>query len=125
MRTLGVKEMSKAITENMLGARARLLQILAPGATVVTIVRHVSKSGMSRAIDAYTYVTDETTGRVSLLWLSPLVAKATGLKFSDTHEALWVSGCGMDMGYHVVNCLSRALSDPEAPAPFKLQHERL
>ena len=84
-------------------AVTKLRELLAPGDTVHTVLRHVAQSGMSRAIDCYKLDGGESR------WLSPLVAKVTGFRFSDKREALMVGGCGMDMGFHVVSTLSRVL----------------
>lgn len=85
-------------------ALERLRDSVKPGDTVYTVLRHVSRSGMSRAIDAYAH--DEDGAHV---WLSPLVAKVTGYGFSRRYEALTVTGCGMDMGFELVYTLSHAL----------------
>ena len=84
-------------------AVTKLCELLVPGDTVHTVLRHVAQSGMSRAIDCYKLDGGEAR------WLSPLVAKATGFQFSDKWKALVVDGCGMDMGFHVVSTLSRVL----------------
>lgn len=75
------------------------------GDTIHTILRHVSKSGMSRSISCVLIRDGEN---VQLLdhWLAMLLdyridqGRGGGLK---------VSGCGMDMGYSVIYSLSRAL----------------
>ena len=84
-------------------AVTKLRELLAPGDTVHTILRHVARSGMSRVIGCYKLDGGEAR------WLSPLVAKVTGFRFSDKWKALVVGGCGMDMGFHVVSTLSRVL----------------
>jgi hypothetical protein len=88
-------------------ARRRLLEILDPGDTVTTVLRHVSASGMSRRIDLYAIKCDH--GRPYKLWLSRLAAIAAGWTFDEAHECVRVSGCGMDMGYHLVSNLSSTL----------------
>ena len=80
-----------------------LRKILHPGETVYTVLRRVSRSGMSRVIDCY--VINDNTPR----WLSYRVAKALGWAFSDKPEGIKIDGCGMDMGFHIVNSLSGAL----------------
>lgn len=80
-----------------------LRDLLKPGATVYTILRDVSRSGMSRNIDV------QYLGDGEPRWLSSLVAKATGFTFNPKRECLRVGGCGMDMGFHVVSTLSRVL----------------
>lgn len=80
-----------------------LREIVKPGDTVFTILRHVSRSGMLRAIDCYVYRDNEPR---RITWS---VAKACGFTYSRRHEALTVGGCGMDMGFHVVYTLGRVL----------------
>jgi hypothetical protein len=80
-----------------------LRALLKPGDTLHTVLRYKSSSGMSRGIDVY--LLHEQKGD----WLSYLVAKATGFRFNDKNECLSISGCGMDMGFHVVNTLSAVL----------------
>lgn len=77
-----------------------LREILKPGTTVFTILRHVSASGMSRLIDLY-IIEDNQPSR--LTWSA---SKALDYPYSRKREALRVVGCGMDMGYHVVYSLS-------------------
>ena len=89
-------------------AKERLRELLEPGDTIWTVLRHVSRSGMYRTIDCYKlYVTEK--GEVDRLWLSRLVARAGVGRFDEKREAVGVSGCGMDMGFHIVNSLSYAL----------------
>ena len=80
-----------------------LRALFPPGSTAHTILRHVSRSGMSRAIDVYKLAGDDARR------CSRLVSEATGITFSEKREALQVGGCGMDMGFHVVYELSHAL----------------
>jgi hypothetical protein len=86
-------------------AIAELRETLKPGTTVYTVLRHVSRSGMSRDIDVYA-MEDNEPRRIT--WS---VAQATGIRYDRKAEALKVGGCGMDMGFHVVYNLSRALYD--------------
>ncbi len=73
-----------------------------PGSTAGTALRHVSRSGMRRAINVYD-LTDAAA------YLSPRVAVAADLDWSDRYEAITVDGCGMDMGFSIVYSLSGAL----------------
>ncbi len=95
--------MSKVSDRERESARETLRDILKPGMTVYTVLRHVSRSGMSRQIDVI-HMQDG-----SPRWLSRLVSKAVGIPFSEKKESLTVGGCGMDMGFHVVYELSSAL----------------
>ncbi len=83
-----------------------LREILKPGDTVYTKLEHVSRSGMSRVISPYIIRDNEP---VCLEWK---VGKALGWPLTPTgsrHEGIRVSGCGMDMGFHLVYTLSRVL----------------
>jgi hypothetical protein len=82
-----------------------LRKILKPGDRVYGIVRTVSRSGMSRTIDFYTFQAGDRCDRVYLSgWI------ATALDYKRTEQgALKVGGCGMDMIFHVVYSLGYVL----------------
>ena len=82
--------------------KAELRKLLIPGAKVYCILRSVSASGMSRAISLY--VKSEGDMRS----IDSLSADALGYKLAKK-EGLLVSGCGMDMGFHLVYSLGCAL----------------
>ena len=82
--------------------KAELRQLLVPGAKVYCILRSVSASGMSRSISLY--VKSEGDMRN----VDSLIADALGYKLSKKTGVL-VSGCGMDMGFHLVYALGCAL----------------
>ena len=81
----------------------QLREWLKPGDTVFTVLRHVSRSGMSRLIDCYIIEGNEAH------WISSRVAKAVGFSFDDKKDSIRVGGCGMDMGFHIVYELSHVL----------------
>jgi hypothetical protein len=90
-------------------ALEQLRELIKPGDTVRTILRHRSASGMTR-------------------WISPVVITADGARDvswqagrvlgwpvqTRGHDGIEVGGCGMDMGFHLVYSLSRDLY-PEYP----------
>lgn len=80
-------------------AITQLREMVKPGDTLYTICRHVSRSGMSRRISVY------TADHKMIDWL---VCQATGMTLAK-HEGISVGGCGMDMGFHVVESLSSVL----------------
>lgn len=82
--------------------RQQLRELFPIGSTVYTILKSVSSSGMSRHIEVIAH-TPEGPVNVSLR-----VAKLLGYRTSKD-GALVVSGCGMDMGFHVAYSLSRTL----------------
>lgn len=86
-------------------ARDRLREMLKPGDTVHTIVRHVSASGMTRWIDCYAI-----SNRGELIYLTALTAWALGTDANrGKHDGIKREGCGMDMGFDLVYNLGRAL----------------
>ena len=80
------------------GARETLRELLPPGTTVFTVLRHVSRSGMSRSIDAY--LVTEHDGQPDHRWLSRLISKATGISFDERREALKMNGAGHGLRDH-------------------------
>lgn len=84
-------------------AQEELRKILKPGQTVYTILRHVSKSGMSRNISVVIIENGEPRE------ISYLVARALGDKMDASTGGIKVSGCGMDMGFHLVDNLRYTL----------------
>ena len=89
----------------------QLRELLHPGDTVYTILRHVSRSGMSRVIQPVIIRDNETS---DLTWL---VCKLDMWPRHKRYDGLTVGGCGMDMGFHLVYELSRILF----PAGFAVE----
>lgn len=79
-------------------------EIFPAGATVTTIVRHVSKSGMSRAVQVL--AVSESGGIEDVSWL---VARALGWRLDPRHGGVRVTGTGMDMCFHLTYSLSQTL----------------
>jgi hypothetical protein len=74
------------------------------GSVVNTVIRHVSASGMTRAISVLAI---EEDGR---LWnVSGLVARALDWKLHPQYPGVKVTGAGMDMAFHLVYSLSAVL----------------
>lgn len=94
--------MTKAQKAEQEEARERLRKMLRPGQTVYTVLRHVSRSGMMREISLHAAEGSE------VLWLTGLAARAMGERVGKL-EGIRASGCGMDMGFHLVYSLSRVL----------------
>ena len=86
-------------------AKADLLDLVSPGATIWCVLRSVSASGMSRAIDFYIMRDDRP------LWLSGYISVLMELRRAK--RGLTVQGCGMDMGFHVVGNLAYRLFGAE------------
>ncbi len=98
-----------------------LRKILHKGSTVYTILKHVSRSGMTRGIDCYAIVgvgglcvTGNNLGIYGKpIWITSYVGHAIDqpqpIDYWRKSLGLKIGGCGMDMGFHVVNSLSYAL----------------
>jgi hypothetical protein len=98
--------MTKAQKAEQAEAVERLREILKPGDTVYTILRHVSKSGMLRHVSPVKMTDDGPW------YLTYWVAKAAGYKTaSGASYAVKMTGCGMDMGFALVYALSRVLEE--------------
>jgi hypothetical protein len=82
----------------------RLREIFKPGDTVYTVLRHVSRSGMSRSISI---LYSENPGDV--VDVSFLLVRAMDYRFDRDRGGVKVGGCGMDMGFHLVYNMSHVL----------------
>ena len=94
--------MTKATKAEQEQAKEQLHRILKPGSTVYTILRHVSRSGMSRVISLLV----ESDGRIiNIDWAASKLLEG----YNDRHGGCKASGCGMDMGFALVYNLGRRL----------------
>lgn len=83
-------------------ARESLKKMLKPGDCIYTILQSVSKSGMSRKIKL---VVGDGENKISdITWY---VSQTLEERMND--GAIVVKGCGMDMGFYLVERLSRVL----------------
>lgn len=107
------KRMTKAERERQEREEVRqtLRSILDPGDRVYCVLRHVSRSGMSRRIDLYKIDGDE------LRWLSALASRLIGWNLGPRADGIKVQGCGMDMGFHLVYTLGALLWPDGTPEP--------
>lgn len=95
--------MTKAQKKERDRAREYIHRWVEPGDTLYTILRHCSRSGMSRSIQV---VKMEETG---LVYLGYNAALAIGMPYDRKNEGVKMGGCGMDMGFALVYELSHAL----------------
>lgn len=95
---------SKATKQERADSMAMLRKFVKPGATVYCRLRHVAASGMSRRISLYVHDGER------MVWLDGYACTALGWRrYHGSHDAIVVSGCGMDMGFHLVSELSAVL----------------
>ena len=92
---------SKGFAARQEYCRKELRKILKPKSTVYTVLRSVSKSGMSREISAFAIQKGELRN------LDCLVADAIGYVVGP--HGIKMHGCGMDMGFALVHSLGAAL----------------
>jgi hypothetical protein len=96
--------MTAATANEREAATLTLDGILEPGDRVTTVLRHVSRSGMSRSI---TLMIGDENGDP---WdISPYVARAGVGTFDRNHGGVKIGGAGMDMGFALVYNLGRTL----------------
>ena len=86
---------------------AHLRELFPPGSDVWTLVTHVAASGMSRRISLYSITVED--GKPVVQNVSAHVARVLDLRVNRDDLAVVVSGCGMDMCFHTVYNLGRAL----------------
>lgn len=67
------------------------------------IIRGVARSGMSRTMSVY------VNDGANMLSLTYNIAKACGFPLTADRDAFRVSGCGMDMRFHVADVLAHRL----------------
>lgn len=84
--------------------RAILRRYLKPGDVVYTILRHVSSSGMFRAISPVVIRRGEDVRD-----FSGAACYLLGVKFDERYQGVPMSGCGMDMGFELVYRMGREL----------------
>jgi hypothetical protein len=119
---------AKAKEEMRSQAVKELRTMLKPGATVYTVLRHCSASGMSRRIDLF------VIRKGCPVCITSYAAKAMGDRVSKD-GGIVVGGCGMDMGFHLVYNLGRSLwpngaskgrgSKPDTDGGYALNHRWL
>ena len=97
-------------------ARDYLLEMVKPGTTVYTDLRHVSASGMTRWMDVY-IVDGERIRNIT-----SLVCKAGDFTYCTRRHALKIGGAGMDMGFQAVYQLGHALWPDGTPEPHGIRN---
>lgn len=113
--------MSKITTQERDEARDRLRELLSPGDTVSYYLSHISRSGMSRSITVLIPSTDHN-GKPCIQNITWLVSRAIGWPIDQRHGGVKVSGCGMDMGFHLVHTLGWRLWPDGTPEPHSTRN---
>jgi hypothetical protein len=93
---------------------ALLRELFPPGSEVRTVVKHVSRSGMGRVIDVLAIKPAQNSDAPRIISVGHDVARVLDSRFDFDHDGVWVEGCGMDMCFHLVYTLARALYSDDA-----------
>lgn len=99
---------TKPVNSEREQALSFLHDVLKPGDTVYTILRHVSASGMTRRISVIVLKLDDK-GVARPIHLDWHIEQLGIAKRHARADGLVVGGCGMDMGYHLVYRLGNAM----------------
>lgn len=89
-------------------AKNKLISLLQDTDTIYTMLRSVSKNGLSRVI-SFHVVNDNK----EIVNINYYIKVLLGYKFNQSHDGLIIKGCGMDMGFHVVHTLKHKLGISE------------
>jgi hypothetical protein len=112
-----IKAQLKGVTDKELAAHTLKLQYFNDKrATVYTVLRSVSSSGMTRHISLKVAQGDD------IYDITYLAAQAMGDKLHDKqgYNTIKVNGCGMDMGFHLVYSLASVLFAGEEREGYKI-----
>lgn len=102
-------------------AKVYLLSVLNKQArpTLYTSLKYVSSSGMSRDMKVLLADGGEI---IDVTWYAGKLGIGT-LKERNGQRVIRVSGCGMDMGFHVVYSISAMLYGYEERGAYTIRHE--
>lgn len=104
MKTVKASESTKASRAE---AFEKLRSWIKPGDTVYTVLRSASRSGMSRKISLFVL----SVGLDGKPWIQDITGwagQAMGRSYS-MDDGIRINGCGMDMGYALVEDLASAV----------------
>lgn len=140
-----VSKLAEARKSEVDNARKVLLEKVFPFTTTVyCVLRKISASGMFRRIDFYAFVPSIAKDPSGKDYLNPAGERVATIdkwyltgyfdvilndgEHKARHDGLGVSGCGMDMGFHIVNTISSILyRNPDGSyshdGAYKLQSE--
>jgi hypothetical protein len=107
--------------EHQQAAKEYALDLLGDNRNIYTILRSVSASGMSRTFSLKMVKDGE------IIDITYTVAKVLNEKCIEVngHNAIRVNGVGMDMGFHLVYCLSSVLFSEKERAGYELNQRHI
>lgn len=97
-----MSQSTQQVSDDKMNAIEKLRKLLPKDTVIYTVLRHVSRSGMFRAIDML-IVED---GKIRMI--PPYLLEEAGFpyKLYPKRRGYRVEGCGMDMGFSIVYSLS-------------------
>lgn len=107
------------MTQTQIEAKIDLKEKINLDDTIYCVIRHVSKSGMTRHISFHYIKWNE------LYSINNIISDLLGYKMNKYHDAIVVGGCGMDMAFSVVNNLQAELNNNKYLNPdltYNLKH---
>ncbi len=100
--------MAKYTAEEKREALTALRRYIKPGSTLYTVLRSVSRSGMTRHIKLY------AMHKGKPVYLSGYAAIACGFRLDDNGGVI-IGGCGMDMGFSLAYTVASACYPKSRP----------
>jgi|TARA_A100000172_G_C2999787_1_gene95850 hypothetical protein len=88
-----------------------LKEMFPKGSTAYTTVTKVAPSGLSRHIKVVAPFESSSNKQIRLSNQSYNIAKFLDWTYKDNTNSVFVGGCGMDMGFHLIYTLSSVLYD--------------
>lgn len=102
--------MKKELSQGQKDGVAWFKKYCPKGSTVYTVIRSVSRSRMSRVIGLVVIVPGKPGEEPVMFHPNYSAARVLGYRMAPgSVDGLKVSGCGMDMGFHVVYSLAQAV----------------
>lgn len=99
-----LKDATRITKAEFIAARKdQLKECIAEGDTLWTTVTQVARSGMSRRVKVYAIKDNEPIN------LSSWAADVLEWRHNDSDGTITVTGCGMDVCFHLVNSLAYSL----------------
>ncbi len=83
--------------------------------TIYTLLRHCSRSGMSRSVSVFlvlnTKIVNSDRDNYKIVNIDYYVEKVTGRKRDRNNGCVKIGGCGMDMGFALVDDMFSSMGD--------------
>lgn len=110
MSTIFEEDEDREAAEELSRATELLKRLFPEGSTVYTVIRHVSRSKMSRTVGAVSIAQhQEFVGSLSILHPNSAVSLLTDYRLDPDRNGVIVKGIGFDVGARLTQAISLAL----------------